>query len=153
MDASCTVQKPRSRYLQLWMKRRHSRSFTISWKPRGLTRMEGVALLLALCKISPKLISTNIAQVCRVSSLFLPFSSFPKPVALQLIQRVLALHPGCLGQAGPSYPDQFKSGPGFRTRSFSPAVFVWQVPIAAVHQMMTEFSTGVTSAVSYSWLG
>ncbi|NWS31435.1 TGRM2 protein, partial [Polioptila caerulea] len=35
------------------------------------TRMEGVALLLDLCKNSPQLISTNTVQVCRISSLFL----------------------------------------------------------------------------------
>lgn len=117
------------------------------------TRMEGVALLLDLCKSSPQLISTNIVQVCRVSSLLLSFSSFPQPVAVKLIQCVLALHPGCLGHAGPSYADKFNSAPGFRTSYFSPAVFVWQVPTDAVHQMMTEFSAAVTSAVSYSHLG
>ena len=117
------------------------------------TRMEGVTLLLDLCKTSPKLIANNILQVCRVSPLFLPFSCSSKPVAVKLIQRVLALRAGCLGQAGPSYPDQLNSGPGFRTSSFSPALFVWQVPIDAVHQMMTEFSTGVTSAVSFSQSG
>lgn len=117
------------------------------------TRMEGVALLLDLCKSSPQLVSTNTVQVCRVSSLFLSFSSFPKPVAGKLIQCVLALHPGCVGQAAASYPEIFNSGPRFRTSSFSPDVFVWQVPIDAVHQMRTEFSAGVTSAVSYSHLG
>lgn len=117
------------------------------------TRMEGVALLLDLCKTSPQLISTNVVQVCRVSSLCLSFSSFPKPVAVKLIQCVLALHPGCLGQAGPSYPEILNSGPCFRTSYCSPDVFVWQVPIDAVHQMRTEFSAGVTSAVSYSQLG
>ncbi|NXI87237.1 TGRM2 protein, partial [Rhipidura dahli] len=75
------------------------------------TRMEGVALLLDLCKTSPQLISTNIVQVCRVSSLFLSFSCFPKPVAVKLIQgqfmdditwsqkagKVLIKIPGCHG--------------------------------------------------------
>lgn len=75
------------------------------------TRMEGVALLLDLCKSSPQLVSTNTVQVCRVSSLFLSFSSFPKLVAGTLIQGVLALHPGCVGQAGASYPEIFNSGP------------------------------------------
>uniref|UniRef100_A0A8D2MQ38 Uncharacterized protein n=1 Tax=Zonotrichia albicollis TaxID=44394 RepID=A0A8D2MQ38_ZONAL len=64
------------------------------------TRMEGVALLLDLSKTSPQLISTNIVQVCRVSSFFLSFCSFPKPAEVKLIQCVLALHPGCLGLAG-----------------------------------------------------
>lgn len=117
------------------------------------TRMEGVALLLDLCKSSPQLISTNIVQVRRVSSWLLSFSSFPKPVAVKLIWCVLALHPACLGHAAPSYADKFNSGPGFRTSYFSTAVFVWQVPIDALHQMITEFSAAVTSAVSSSQLG
>ncbi|XP_023801601.1 TOG array regulator of axonemal microtubules protein 2-like [Cyanistes caeruleus] len=117
------------------------------------TRLEGLAFLLELCQTRPQLISTNIVQVCRVSSLFLSFSSFPKPGAVKFILCVLALHPGSLGQAGPSYTDKFHSDPGFRTSSFSPAVFVGQVPIDAVHQMMTEFAAAVADALSCSQLG
>lgn len=38
-------------------------------------------------------------------------------------------------------------------RNFSPDVFLWQVPMGEVLEMMTEFTVTVASVVSYYLLG